>query len=100
MPFLLSNWRIIAAGVGVVAVLLFGWYIHGQIYQSGVTACENANALAVAEQKETARGIIIEMGKSYDKDVKDFISKGDTGHGVGMRTSDAFDKLRQRSDQQ
>jgi len=55
MFWIVNNWRMVAGGVGVLAVLGLLWYINGKIYDKGYKACESAHMLAQVEANENAR---------------------------------------------
>jgi hypothetical protein len=88
--------QVIAILLTAASVVSIGWYIHDRIYDKGFTACKTANDKAVAERKETARDKIVKDKGDYDNEKREISKQGDSGFGVGARTSDAIDRLRNR----
>ena len=88
--------RVILAILGVVALVLVGWYIHHQIYSSGYDACQGFYTDAMSKAQSAARKEIVKIGDNYDKEKKKFIHKGDSGHAVGERIGDVLDLLSKR----
>lgn len=55
--WMLKYWRILAAGVAVIAVLAALWYIHRNIYQNGYKACQAAYETAAANAAANAHSL-------------------------------------------
>jgi len=95
--WIVKNWRVFAWIGAILAVLMVGWYIHGSIYQKGYNARVGEELAARAAADEQARTEIIKIGNEYENERQKIIQKGDSGHGVGGRVSDALDILQSRA---
>jgi len=95
--WVVKNWRIVAVLAAVAGVVYGLRYIHDKIDQAGYNRCQGEHALAAAALVDQARESIVKTGAEYEKTIQNLASKGDTGHGVGDRTADALDRLRERA---
>jgi len=65
MFWIVNNWRIIAGGAGVLAVLGLLWYIHGAIYDKGYKACELSHMQVQIEASKNARSEKVKNEKTF-----------------------------------